>query len=165
MERKKSFESIQNFINTERDNQWLNYPITILVVLIPSLLISFCLNVGIVFNKYKISFIKLFGVALKAQLIFALSYLMLITLKTTGVVRFSYATVNNNYDYQSVLAVINHKTLPYWLIYPLQCICIAEIFHILLLSLGIKYLLQLKYSKAILFVLLWYALDYSSGLF
>lgn len=158
LEGKRSFESIDNLITKERGSQWVNYPITILIVLIPALLVAFCLNIGAVLKNHKASFLRLFGVALKAQLIFALNYLVAVLLKATNTVTFSSATVNNSYSFQSLLLLFDTKALPYWLLYPLQCINVAEVIHILFLSLGISYLLNQKFGKSLLFVLLWYGM-------
>jgi len=155
---KKSLENIQNLISSERKSQWINYPITILIVLIPSLLISFCLNIGTVIKEYKTSFIKLFEIAVKAQMVFAINYLLSIVLKATGVIHFSLTTVNNNYNFQSALIFFDNKVLPYWLIYPIQCINLTEIVHILILSIGVSWLLQIKFLKALTFVALWYGI-------
>lgn len=157
-ESKLSPESIDNLIIKERGSQWINYPIVILIVIIPASLIAFCLNIGAVLKNYKVAFSKLFGITLKAQLIFALNYLLAVILKSTGIVDFTYSTVNNNYKFQSLLIFFDTKTLPYWLSYPLQCINIAEGLHILFLALGISLLLDKKYSKSLTFVLFWYGM-------
>lgn len=156
LEGKRTIEGIQNLITGERKREWLNYPIAGLVILVPSLLIGFCLNLGAVLKDYKASFTNFFGIAMKAQIIFALNYLTSIILRALGLVNFSYTTANNNYEYQSALVFFDTKALPVWLLYPIQCINIAEIIHILLLSLGITWFLNLRYSKALFFVLLWY---------
>lgn len=155
-ESKRTIQGIENLIMAEREDEWLNYPIAGLVILLPSLLIAFCLNLGIILRDFKVSFIKLFGVVLKAQIIFALNYLISIILRISGIIDFSYYTANNNFEYQSALVFFDTKVLPDWLLYPIQCINITEIIHILFLTLGITWLLNLKSSKALFFVLLWY---------
>lgn len=156
LEGKRSLESIDNLIIKERNSQWVNYPMAIAVVLIPALLIAFCLNIGTVLNNYKVSFLKLFGITLKAQLIFALNYLVAVILKSTGILEFTYSSVNNNYKFQSLLVFIDTKSSPYWLLYPLQCINIAEGLHMIFLGYGISVLLNQKFAKSLFFVLLWY---------
>lgn len=158
LESKQSFESINNFIIKERGSQWVNYPITIIIVLIPTLLVAFCLNIGAVFNNFKVSFSNLFGIALKAQLVFALNYLITVILKSVGIIDFTYSSVNNNYKFQSLLVFFETSSLPYWLLYPLQCINIAEGVHMLFLALGISFLLNKKIGNSLLFVLLWYGM-------
>ncbi|WP_166367061.1 hypothetical protein [Perlabentimonas gracilis] len=73
-------------------------------------------------------------------------------------VTFSFASVNNNFSFQSLLRFFDNKNLPYWLLYPLQCVNVAEAVHILFLSLGISFLMKQKYGKSLLFVLLWYGM-------
>lgn len=155
---KRSLESIDSLIIKERESQWVNYPIAIIIILIPSLLVAFCLNIGAVLKNYRVSFSRLFGVALKAQLIFALSYLVAVILKSIRAVDFTYATVNNNYKFQSLLVFFDTGSLPYWLLYPLQCVNIAEGVHILFLALGVSFLLSKKFTQSLLFVLLWYGM-------
>lgn len=157
-EGKRSIESIDQLISMERESQWVNYPIVVLIVLIPSLLVAFSLNVGAVLKNYSIPFSKLFGLALKAQLIFALNYLLAVILKLSGVISFTYATVNDSYRFQSLLVFFNVSSLPYWLLYPLQCINIAEGLHVVFLALGISFLLNKKFIQSLFFVLLWYGM-------
>ncbi|MDD2279501.1 MAG: hypothetical protein PHD06_09925 [Bacteroidales bacterium] len=158
LESKRSLDSIDNFIIKERGSQWVNYPITIIIVLIPTLLVAFCLNIGAVFNNFKVSFSNLFGIALKTQLVFALNYLIVVILKSVGIIDFTYSSVNNNYSFQSLLAFFDTSSLPYWLLYPLQCINIAEGVHMLFLALGISFLRNKKFGNSLLFVLLWYGM-------
>lgn len=158
LEGKRSLESIDNLIIKERSSQWVNYPIAIIVVLIPALLVAFCLNIGAVLKNYKVTFSKLFGVALKAQLVFALNYLVAVILKSTGIVAFTYSSVNNNYKFQSLLVFFDTNSLPYWLLYPLQCVNIAEVVHVALLALGISLLLSKRFTHSLLFVLQWYGM-------
>lgn len=157
-EGKKSLESIQSMLVKERVNQWINIPIATLVILIPSLLIGFCLSVGVIFKEVKVTYSKLFSLALKAQIIFAINYLTAVLLRSFNLIHYSINTVNNNYYFQSPLIFFNTKSLPYWLHYPIQCINIAELIHILFLSFGVSWLLQQKYSKSLIFVLIWYGI-------
>jgi len=101
-ESKKNFESIQNIMNNARNEEWLNYPIAFIVVLFPTLMIAFALNIGTVFNEYKIEFIDLFKITLKAQVVFAINYLIATVLKWQGLVERHSGNMNNNYDFQSL---------------------------------------------------------------
>lgn len=128
-ESKKNFESIQNIMANDRNEEWLNYPIAIIIVLFPSLMIAFALNIGAVFNEYKIKFTDLFKITLKAQLIFAINYLIATMQKWQGIVERHFGNINNNYDFQSLAYFFKDKGLPFWILYPLQNINITEIVY------------------------------------
>lgn len=153
-----NLESIKSLILKERESQWMNYLVPIFIIIIPALLIAFCLNIGVVLKNYKIAYSSLFGIALKAQLVFSMNYLIVVALKSFGIIDFTYSTVNNNYGFQSLLILFNPQTLPNWLFYPLQCINIAECLHILFLSLGVSLLIKKRYGESLCFVLAWYGM-------
>lgn len=157
-ESKKSLESIRNIMANDRNQEWVNYPIVFLVVLFPTLMISFALNIGAVFNEYKIKFTDLFKIALKAQLIFAINYLIATVLKWQGLVERHYGNINNNYDFQSLAVLFKGKELPFWIMYPLQNVNITEIMHLLFLSYGFAFLTEKKYLQSLAFVVLFYVI-------
>jgi len=157
-ESKKNFESIQNIMNNVKNEEWVNYPIVFIVVLFPTLMIAFALNIGAVFNEYKIKFIDLFKITLKSQVVFAINYLIATLLKWQGLVERHFGNINNNYDFQSLAYFFKDKDLPFWTMYPLQNINITEIIHILILSYGFAQLSEKKYSKSIGFVMLFYGI-------
>lgn len=152
----QEFEGIQNIMNRDKSQECLNYPIAFIVVLFPTLMIAFALNIGAVFSEYKIRFTDLFKITLKAQLVFAINYLIATVLKWQGLVERHFGNINNNYDFQSLAYFF--KDLPFWAMYSLQNINITEIMHILIMSYGFAWLTQKKYSKSIGFIMLFYGI-------
>ena len=157
-EGKKRLESIQEIIINDRGEYWLNIPIVFIVVLFPTLMIAFALNIGAVFNEYKIRFTDIFKITLKAQLIFAINYLISTILKWQGLIERNYGNINNNYDFQSIAYFYEGKGLTFGVMYILQNINITEIIHILVLSYGFSWLTQKSYAKSIGFVLTFYGI-------
>jgi len=155
---KKIPQLSENIMNNARNEEWLNYPIAFIVVLFPALMIAFALNIGVVFNEYKIKFTDLFKIALKAQLIFAINYLIATVLKWQGLVERHSGNMNNNYDFQSLAFFFKGKQLPFWIMYPLQNANITEIMYLLVLSYGFTFLTEKKYLKSLGFVMLFYGI-------
>lgn len=149
---------ITNFMLKDRELNWVNYLYIPVITIIPAILISLCLFVGTIFNDIKTSFIKLFSISLKSQIIFAINYFVSVLLKWSGFIERNYNNINNNYDFQSARLFFSNEDLPYWLIYPLQCINITEIIYILFLSVGIRFAIEIKYFKAIGFTTLYYGI-------
>lgn len=153
---KLNLNSLQHIITQERENEWLNYPIAFIIVLFPTIVIAFALNIGSVLYEYKIKYIELFKITLKTQMIFAVNYLIATILKLQEIVVRDYNNINNNYDFQSLAYFFKNKELAFWIMYPLQNINITEITHILLLSYGFAWLSQKKFIRSLGFVLLFY---------
>jgi len=158
---KASYEQIQDFIFADRQIEWQNYPYAFFRIIVPSFLIASVLFVGVILKDLKISFYKLFGVTVKAQIVFAINYVLAIIMKTVGWLDNSWESINNNYSYQSLLVFFKEVNLPYWLYYPLQSINITESLHVLLLSVGVQSISSLGFSKSLGLVLTFYGLGLS----
>jgi hypothetical protein len=146
------------FIHSDRALEWTNYFISFAIVIVPAVLIAFILNVGVIFREYKIKFTKLFKITLKAQIVFAVNYLVSIVLKATGVIETNWNTIDNNYFYQSAAYFFRDGNYPFWVMYPLQIINITEIIHLLLLAFGFSCISKFGYLKSLGFVLLFYGI-------
>ncbi|MDR1984520.1 MAG: hypothetical protein LBQ28_06835 [Prevotellaceae bacterium] len=146
------------FIRSDRALEWTNYFIAFAIVGVPALLIAFTLNVGTLFCEYKIKFAKLFNIALKAQIIFALNYLVSIILKCTGIIETNWDMIDNNYFYQSAAYFFKGNGYPFWIMYPLQIINITEIVHLLILAFGFSCISKFGYLKSLGFVALFYGI-------
>ncbi|MDR1197799.1 MAG: hypothetical protein LBK94_02130 [Prevotellaceae bacterium] len=149
-------DALMNFVRDDRALEWVNYFIVFLIVLIPALLISFILNAGAVLREYEIKFAEIFGITLKAQIIFALNYLISIVLKATGIIEINWNMIDNNYFYQSLAYFFRDSDYPFWIMYPLQIINITEIIHVLILALGFSCISKFGYLKSLGFVALFY---------
>ena len=152
------YDTLTKFIHDDRGVEWVNYLIVFIVVLAPALLISLSLNTGAVFREYKIRFRQIFDITLKAQIVFALNYLVSVLFKAFGIIEKNWNTIDNNYFYQSAAYFFREKGLPFWMMYPLQIINITEIVHVLVLALGFAYISKFGYFKSLGFVLLFYGI-------
>ncbi|GHS85978.1 hypothetical protein FACS1894201_06340 [Bacteroidia bacterium] len=154
----KNMEFIQERLAKVHSTDWVNYPLALVVILFPAFAVAFCLNIGVLFNNYKLQFQSVFDVSLKASAVFAINYLLAVILKISGVINLPRASINDTVAFQSALTFFDVSQLPYWLLYPLQCVNISEVVFILFLAYGMKRLLDAKYLRSLLFVLLWYGL-------
>ena len=144
------------FIHADRALEWVNYLIVFAIVCIPALLIAFILNIGTNLREYKIKFSQLFKTTLKAQVVFAVNYLVSIILKSTGIIAKDWITIDNNYFYQSFAYFFRDSYYPFWIMYPLQIINITEIVHLFILAFGFSYISKFGYLKSLGFTLVFY---------
>jgi hypothetical protein len=151
-------ESAINYMLKDREYNWINYLYIPVITIIPAILIGICLYVGSIFINIKISFVKLFNISLKSQIIIAVNYFVSVILKSSSLIERNYNNINNNYDFQSARVFFRNEDLPYWLNYPLQCINITEIIYILFLAVGVQLVFKIKYPKALGFTTLYYGI-------
>lgn len=126
-----------------------------LIPLMLTLKISFtaiCLNIGTIFNNYKIGFSKLFRIALIAEVIFATATL------TRNLWLLGYKDVNTMADIQqfyplSLMAFFNVDEIPSWIIYPIHTINLFEVLYWLALTIGLSMVLNEKRKKIFALVL------------
>ncbi|MDR1054977.1 MAG: hypothetical protein LBL90_03960 [Prevotellaceae bacterium] len=149
---------IKDLISAERKYQWPNYLYAILIILIPSVLVSFCLYVGIILKGLKTSFSKVLDISFKSQIIFALNYFICTLLKVFNLIQKDYQNINNNYDFQSLLVFLKNKQLPDWLVYPLEKINTSELIFVLFLSFGFSFITKQSYKTSIIFVFICYGI-------
>ncbi|MCG8410048.1 MAG: hypothetical protein MI739_02060, partial [Bacteroidales bacterium] len=153
-----NLENIYEFIAKDKSSEWVNFPIVLIIVLVPTLIIAFILNLGAALKEYKFRFTSLFKISLKAQMVFAINYLVITILKVFNLLDRHYDNINNNYDFQSLLIFFKDKKLPLTVRYFLQYINISEITYILLLAYGFSWLSKQAYSKSLGFVSIFYGI-------
>lgn len=151
-----NFDKINSLIEMDRNVEWVNYIFVFIIILIPTIFISMSLNIAAIFKEYKVKYSNIFNIVLKSQIIFSINYLISIILRWQGILENKIETINNNFNYQSVLSLINSKALPEWSIYPLQVINVTEIVYVFILAYGIKELFKIKYNKSLLLVIVCY---------
>lgn len=139
-------ERIEELINFVSKWQWVGY---LLIPVLLSLKVAFtavCLNIGTVFSNYKISFGKLFKIALIAETIFA------VTTFSRNLSLFYFIDVNTMSDVQhffplSLMSLFDPYEIPSWLIYPLQTINVFEVLYVIALTVGLSMVLREKKEK------------------
>jgi len=150
-------DKIISFMQRDKSIEWINYIYIPVIIFIPSFLISLCLYVGsFFFSDILLKYFNIFSITLKSQIIYAINYLFSVMLKWQKVLDRNLYNINNNYDFQSARLFFKNKDLPYWLIYPLQCINITEFIFILTLSFGIQLIIKTKFIKTLKFVIFCY---------
>lgn len=126
-----------------------------LIPLMLTLKISFtaiCLNIGTIFNNYKISFARLFRIALIAEVIFAIATL------TRNLWLLGYNDVNTMTDIQqfyplSLMAFFDVNEIPSWMIYPIHTINLFEVLYWFALAIGLSMVLNENRKKMFTLVL------------
>jgi len=98
-----SSKNIDKFISDHKDIEWLNYPIILVIILVPTIAVSTILFIGSILKEYKIKFAILFTLALKSQIVFAINYLFAVIFSILGILKIDLANLSNIYWYQSFL--------------------------------------------------------------
>jgi len=151
-------KEIAEFIIKDREQNWINFLLIPIIILLPAFLISLPIFIGTIFENIKVKYRDVFSFTLKSQIVFAVNYFVTVILKSLGVVECNMQTVNNNYYYQSARIFFKDSEIPYWAIYPLQYINIAEILYFIFLTLGVKQMLGYNTKEGIKFMLSYYCL-------
>lgn len=155
-----TFEQINSLLDFQYKNQWISYMIIPVVYLIKFMLVAIVLLTGSIFYNIKITFKKLFQIALVAEFLFFVpSFIKLVW----------FLLVNTDYeliDLQSfyplsLLNLTNVGSLPQWLLYPLQLVNVFEIIYWFLLAYGISLVARERLTKMLGLV----ASSYGVGLF
>ncbi len=151
-------KDITNFINNDRSQDWINFIIVIPIIILPALATTIPLYINSVIDELKLKLKGIFQISLKAQTVFAISYLIGVVLKWQGVIKFTYGNVNDRFAYQSLLVFVDNNDFPTWLYYPLQTANITELSYILILAWLYSKLGKLKYINSLAKVLLYYGI-------
>jgi len=149
---------LNNYLDTTQKQAWINYLLIIPIIWFPTLTIGLCLKTGAILRNIKVSYFKLVDLVLKSHLIFSINYLIFTILKWKQIIHREHFNLDNCFDYQSVLAVIQIEKIPYWLIYSLQLVSFTELFQLLFISYGIRILFQYSFAKSVLFYLIFYGI-------
>lgn len=153
-----TIERIDTFLRARADWAWLSYALIPLVLFLQALLVSICLATGAILLDYKIKFGVLFGMVVKAAVIYTVGKLMYMM-----VVQFTdIETIEDllKADVFSLLGWVGADAVPTWLHYPLSVVNVFELGFWLLLAVGMGYLLEKQWTKMLGFI----AATYGVGL-
>jgi hypothetical protein len=146
-----SLERIEAYINIQRSLKWIGFAILPLIILIKTSLVAVCLNIGTIFAGYRTQFGKLFKITLLAESVFvAASFVRVLWLYF--VVK-PETIVQIKMFYPLSLLSLYKDRVEGWLVYPLQTLNLFELAYWLVLALGLKWLLNQRYEKALLLVM------------
>ena len=135
-------KQIKDYLEFQDKWQWVSYFMVPILVIIKTVLITSALYIGVfIFNKYTVTFKKLWEIVLNSEFIFLL-------VPICKIVWFSffeteYKLIDIQYFYPlSALNIISYKGLEPWLIYPLQTLNLFELAYIVYLSYQIGNLIK-----------------------
>jgi len=132
-----SIKQLEELLNKQREWAWLGYIILPITYLIKVTIIAGCIYTGLFFYKsQQWNFSILFGMVVKADLIFLLSLVL-------KVVWFSIHTDYTLTEFQtfipfSIINLFDVSTVDKWLLYPLQVLNIFEVLFWFLLALQLR---------------------------
>lgn len=147
-----SYERINEYFLFQQKWVWLAYIIIPVVYLIKFTLVAICLGTGLLLWGYKISFIKLFQIALIADSIFLIP--ALIKVFWFLFIQTDYTLTDLQYFYPlSILNLFDSGSLDIWFIYPLQLLNLFELLYWLVLAYGLYLILKESYDEMLKVVL------------
>lgn len=152
-----AYERIEEILIHQLEWEWLHYILQPIFVFIKIGLIALCLNIGAVLMEYKITFSKIFSIVVQAEIIFALAALL------EAIILWIWLDVQHLDDIRgfyllSLITLFDITQIEAWMIYLLRTINFLEVLYILLLSMGIGWFLQKKFSESLAFVIGTYGL-------
>lgn len=151
-------EYIEGIIIRERESEWINFLFVPGVILIPSILIAFVINLIAILKDINLKFGEILDISIKSSIVFALNYFISTILKAFGLLNKEIWNIDNNYDYQSLAILFKDSGYPDYILYPLQLVNVSEIVFILFLSYGFSCISKMKYAKSLSFIFIIYFL-------
>lgn len=128
---------------------WIGYILIPIILFIKICLISFCIEVGVIFKSYKLDFKNIFKVVLIAESVFLVAqFIRTLTLcfldfKTLDEIQYFYPL--------SVLNLFDPENLAIWLVYPLQKINLFMLAYFLLLAYSLSIFIKKNFIKMLSF--------------
>ncbi len=153
-----TIDRIDKILEQKTAWEWIGYALIPLTLFFQALLITICLNTATLLLEYKVKFRQLFGMTVKALVIFAFAKVIYIFLANSIDIQ----TFDDlkKVDYFSLLGLIGREGIPEWLQYPLEVINVFQAIFWLLLAAGLGYLLKKPTKNMISLV----ASSYGTGL-
>ena len=155
-----NYEQIRSFLDIQYKYQWISYLILPVIYLFKLSFLSLALLAGAIFWNIKVSFQKLFQIALIAEFLFIIPSLIKLSWFLFVQKDFELSDLQTFYPL-SLVNLVNVKEIPKWLLYPLQLVNVFEIIYWVILAYGISLVAREKFSKMLSLV----ASSYGVGLF
>lgn len=121
-------------------------------------LTTVCLNIGTFLMEYKVGFSALWKMVVNATTVFAIGKLVYTGYLATIDIQSIEDVLEA--DLFSLLSVTGHDQVPQWALFALGSINLLELFYWFLLSLGIMLLLEIRWVKAMGFVVMTYGIGW-----
>lgn len=153
-----AYERIEELLKYKMEWQWLHYLLQPIFILVKIFLVALCINIGAILMDYEISFPKIFSIVIQAEIIFALAALLealvfiaLMDVQSLDDIRGFYLL--------SLITLFDINSLDNWMIYLLRTINFFEVLYIVLLSMGLGWFLQKRFTTSLTFVIGTYGLS------
>ena len=154
-----SYDQIRSFLDLQYKFQWITYLALPLILLLKISILSIVLLAGSFFWNVKISFKRLFQIALIAEFIFVIP--SIIKLGWFMFIKKDYELIDLQTFYPlSLINLISIADTPTWLFYPLQTVNIFEVTYWCILAYGLALVTKEKWHKMVRLV----ASSYGVGL-
>ncbi len=155
-----TYDQIRSFLDFQYKYQWVSYLILPFIYLIKLSLLTIVLLTGTIFWNIKVSFKKLFQIALIAEFLFIIPSLIKLFWFLFFNTDINLLELQTFYPL-SVLNLIDSTNIPQWLLYPLQLINVFEVIYWFILAYGISLVARERLPKMLGLV----ASSYGVGLF
>ncbi len=149
-------ERIKEWLNVQKGYTWIQYASVPVLIIFQTFMVTMCLNIGALLDDVKVGFGKLFGLVLKASIVFGFGRLLFSIFGLFADI----TTMDDiaNVNYFSILSLMGAESLPKWSLYIFQTLNVFEVGFITLLVLGINKLMPIPLEKRINFVFLTYGI-------
>ena len=145
-------DRVKTMLQLQREWEWAGYVLIPVLYLLKLTLTALSLNVGTMLFNFKVSFNKLFRIALLAEAVFLLP--IVLKLLWFIFVQTSFTLDDLQYFYPlSALNFFEPGSVATWWVYPLQLANAFEVAYWLLLAYGLHRLLHTHYDRALTLVL------------
>jgi len=145
---------IQKILSETTKWQPLGYLFIPLITIIRPLFTTFCLFAGSLFQEYRWKWENIFNISLKADIVFLLSQMC--NFYYYVFVKDAETLQDVSTNCLSLLNLAGKEDIPAWLVSALNSANLFEVLYVVLLTLFIVKVFELKWFKALVFVLLTY---------
>lgn len=135
---------------------WIGYIVIIFFVLAKLFLTTICLNIGSFLMEYKVGFGQLWRIVVNSTAVFAIGKVIYTVYLANIEIR--YIEDVEKADIFSLLGMIGYDQVPQWAVFALGSMNLLELFYWVLLSLGITWIMKVRWHKSFSFVALTYGL-------
>jgi hypothetical protein len=151
-----TLERVEKLWENKEKYAWVGYIVVLpLYYLIKFVLVAACLQIGLILGRYKVSFGKVFKVAILAECVFILPTLIQLYWFSFFVDSYTIADLHK-FDYFSLMAFFKDLEIERYLQYPLYLVNIFEVLYILVLAYGLHEAIEKEYDTSLRLVLATY---------
>lgn len=147
-----SYDRITEFLSINRRLTWIIYLLIPIYLFVKITIVATCLAVGVLLFGYNVDFRKLFHVALLSDFVFLIPPILKLVWFVLIAPGYDLADLQFFFPL-SAFNLLGSDDVEPWLFYPLQIVNVFEVIYCILLSLGIKNILDESFGKSAAIVL------------